>query len=177
MGQIKEDGGCALWDQEKGWHRNHKTLNNFAFLHLCEIIILLSNHDCMAGGRHRGHEYKCCSPRQCYWPNIQILNNKSKPAKLVNRTTGTSGKYANEILSHLFEPFFRKLDTESSDCNSGKDVSKVYFFKDRPTLSMLHLTPSKVKMSRNCHSSSECILAFIMTFYDHANLFHTDAIF
>lgn len=121
MGQIKEDGGCALWDQEKGWHRNHKTLNNFTFLHLCEI--LLSNHDCMAGGRHRGHEYKCCSPRQCYWPNIQTLNNTPKPAKLVNRTTGTSGKYANEILSHLFEPFFRKLDTESSDCNSGKDVS------------------------------------------------------
>lgn len=99
---------------------------------------------------------------KCYWPNIQLLNNTPKPAKLVNRTTGTSGKYANEILSHLFEPFFRKLDTESSDCNSGKDVSKVYFFKDRPTLSMLHLTPSKVKMSRNCHSSSECILAFIM---------------
>lgn len=87
---------------------------------------------------------------KCYRPNIQILNNTPKPAKLV-----TSGKYANEILSHLFEPFFRKLDTESSDCNSGKDVSKVYFFKDRPTLSMLHLTPSKVKMSRNCHSSSE----------------------
>lgn len=114
---------------------------------------------------------------KCYWPNIQLLNNTPKPAKLVNRTTGTSGKYANEILSNLFEPFFRKLDTESSDCNSGKDVSKVYFFKDRPTLSMLHLTPSNVKMSRNCHSSSECILAFIMTLYDHANLFHTDAIF
>lgn len=63
---------------------------------------------------------------KCYWPNIQTLNNTPKPAKLVNRTTGTSGKYANEILSHLFEPFFRKLDTESSDCNSGKDVSKVY---------------------------------------------------
>lgn len=73
---------------------------------------------------------------KCYWPNIQTFNNTPKPAKLVNRTTGTSGKYANEILSHLFEPFFRKLDTESSDCNSGKDVSKVYFFKDRPTLSI-----------------------------------------
>lgn len=95
---------------------------------------------------------------KCYWPNIQTLNNTPKPAKLVNRTTGTSGKYANEILSHLFEPFFRKLDTESSDCNSGKDVSKVYFFKDRPTLSMLHLTPSKVKMSRNCHSLQNAFL-------------------
>lgn len=105
------------------------------------------------------------------------LRAKYSDIEQYTKTTGTSGKYANEILSHLFEPFFRKLDTESSDCNSGKDVSKVYFFKDRPTLSMLHLTPSKVKMSRNCHSSSECILAFIMTLCDHANLFHTDAIF
>lgn len=26
---------------------------------------------------------------KCYWPNIQTLNNTPKPAKLVNRTTGT----------------------------------------------------------------------------------------
>lgn len=38
---------------------------------------------------------------KCYWPNIQTLNNTPKPAKLVNRTTGTSGKYANVICSNL----------------------------------------------------------------------------
>lgn len=64
-------GGRALRDQEKGWHINHKTLNNIAFLHLCEIIILLSNHDCIAGGRHRGHEDTNAAHRaKYYWPNM-----------------------------------------------------------------------------------------------------------
>lgn len=32
----------------------------------------------------------------------------------------TNGKYAYEVPSHLFKPFFKKLEQEISDCKSGK---------------------------------------------------------
>lgn len=32
----------------------------------------------------------------------------------------TNGKYAYEVPSHLFKPFFKKLEQEFSDCKSGK---------------------------------------------------------
>lgn len=71
----------------------------------------------------------------------------------------TNGKYAYQVPSHLFKPFFRKLDQEISDCKSGKGcevtnwnsnqyfpVSRVFFLKHRPTLFMHHLTPSKARL-------------------------------
>lgn len=69
--------------------------------------------------------------------------------------------------------FFKKLEQEISDCKSGKGcefinrnstqyfpVSRVLFLKHKPTLSMHHLTPSKARLLKNCHSSPEGILAF-----------------
>lgn len=85
----------------------------------------------------------------------------------------TNAKYAHEVPSHLFKPFFKKLEQEISDCKSGKGcevinrnstqyfpVSRVLFLKHKPTLSMHHLTPSKARLLKNCHSSPEGILAF-----------------
>lgn len=84
--------------------------------------------------------------------------------------------------------FFKKLEQEISDCKSGKGcevinrnstqyfpVSRVLFLKHKPTLSMHHLTPSKARLLKNCHSSPEGILAFKTKLYDHVKLFHTNA--
>uniref|UniRef100_A0A8W8NST8 Uncharacterized protein n=1 Tax=Magallana gigas TaxID=29159 RepID=A0A8W8NST8_MAGGI len=100
----------------------------------------------------------------------------------------TNAKYAHEVPSHLFKPFFKKLEQEISDCKSGKGcevinrnstqyfpVSRVLFLKHRPTLFMHHLTPSKARLLKNCHSSPEGILAFKTKLYDHVKLFHTNA--
>lgn len=104
----------------------------------------------------------------------------------------TNGKFAHEVPIHLFKPFFRKLDQVIGDCksmigcneinwniNQYFPVSKVYwyFFKDRPTLFMHHLTPWKARLLKNCNSSPEGILAFKMKLYDHTKLFHTNADF
>uniref|UniRef100_A0A8W8JGD3 Uncharacterized protein n=1 Tax=Magallana gigas TaxID=29159 RepID=A0A8W8JGD3_MAGGI len=96
----------------------------------------------------------------------------------------TNAKYAYEVPSHLFKPFFKKLEQEISDCKSGKGcevinrnssqyfpVSRVFFLKHRPTLFMHHLTPSKARLLKNW----SLFLAFKTKLYDHVKLFHTNA--
>ena len=102
-------------------------------------------------------------------------------------------KSASDIPSHLFKPFFDRLDQEIKFCKSGKGLKKLESNGNEtqclPVSSVTypplgetakfvhHLTPHKARCLPTHYSSPEGILAFKNKLRDHVKLFHTSANF